>query len=388
MFGSKIKRYPFIWIALLLVLTSVVCNSSSAVPTLSPTATESAAISLSPTALSSPTKPPSATSEPAIEAEPSTPDSGATDQVTEIAPIPSPSPTIDQAFETVRFAVIGDYGSGDQNEADVANLVKSWNPDLIITTGDNNYDYGAAETIDQNIGQFYHEFIYPYQGIYGQGADTNRFFPSLGNHDWYTLDGDGMPYPYLDYFKLPQRESGNERYYDFEWGPVHFFALDSDSREPDGVGRSSIQAAWLQSRLAESTAPWKIVYGHHPPYSSGLHGSIDWMRWPFAEWGATAYLAGHDHTYERLVIDGFPYFINGLGGGRIYYFNIPLDGSQVRYNGDYGAMLVEATKQEIIFQFINRSGEVIDTYMLVGEPVQETHLFAPLIRFESTDATL
>ena len=388
MFGSKKKRYPFIWIALLLVLTSVVCNSSAAVPTLSPTTTEPAVISLTPTALPSPTKIPAATSEPAIEAEPSTSDPGAADPTTEVPPDPSPSPSVDQASETVRFAVIGDYGSGDQNEADVANLVKSWDPDLIITTGDNNYDYGGADTIDQNIGQFYYEFIYPYQGTYGQGADTNRFFPSLGNHDWYTLDGDGMPYPYLDYFKLPQRESGNERYYDFVWGPVHFFALDSDSREPDGVGRSSIQAAWLQSRLAESTAPWKIVYAHHPPYSSGFHGSIDWMRWPFAEWGATAYLAGHDHLYERLVIDGFPYFINGLGGKSIYYFNFPLPGSQVRYNGDYGAMLVEATEQEIIFQFINRSGEVIDTYMLVGEPIQKSHLFAPLIRFESTDATL
>jgi hypothetical protein len=288
----------------------------------------------------------------------------------------------------VRFAVIGDYGSGSQNEADVANLVKSWNPDLIITTGDNNYDNGEAETIDQNIGQFYHEFIYPYQGSYGQGAEINRFFPSLGNHDWNTVDADGMPYPYLDYFKLPQRESGNERYYDFVWGPVHFFALNSDSREPDGVGRSSKQASWLQGRLAESTAPWKIVYAHHPPYTSGLRGPVDWMRWPFAEWGATAYLAGHDHFYERLEIEGFPHFINGLGGMNIYSFSIPIWGSQVRYNGDYGAMLVEATEQEIIFQFINRSGEVIDTYLLSAESEPESYLFAPLIRFESTKATL
>ena len=59
----------------------------------------------------------------------------------------------------VRFAVIGDYGGHGQAERDVANLVMSWCPDLIITTGDNNYSNGAARTIDLNIGQFYSPFI-------------------------------------------------------------------------------------------------------------------------------------------------------------------------------------------------------------------------------------
>jgi hypothetical protein len=123
----------------------------------------------------------------------------------------TPSPTL-----TVRFAVIGDYGLAGKPAADVAGLVKSWDPDLILTTGDNNYPIGSAETIDENVGQYYHEFIYPYKGSYGPGADINRFFPTLGNHDY------GVPgaRPYLEYFTLP----GNGRYYDFVWGPVHFFA--------------------------------------------------------------------------------------------------------------------------------------------------------------------
>ena len=151
------------------------------------------------------------------------------------------------------------------------------------------------------------------------------------------------------------------------------------------MGRSSTQAAWLQSRLAESTATWKIVYMHHPPYSSGYHGSIEWMRWPFEEWGASAVLAGHDHTYERLVINSFPYFVNGLGGGNIYFFKIPVEGSEVRYADDYGAMLVEATEDFINFKFINRSGEVIDSYSL---PEAKTFLFVPLIRFMSMDTKM
>ena len=80
--------------------------------------------------------------------------------------------------DTIRFAVIGDYGVVRQSTEDVANLIKSWNPDFIITTGDNNYQEGAASTIDENIGQFFHSFIYPYKGIYGPGATNNRFFIS------------------------------------------------------------------------------------------------------------------------------------------------------------------------------------------------------------------
>lgn len=269
----------------------------------------------------------------------------------------TPTSTFTPTSETpVRFAVIGDYGTGGGPEAEVSELVKSWNPEFIITTGDNNYPDGSHETIDNHVGQFYHEFIYPYTGDYGGDGEKNRFFPSLGNHDWNTLNAQ----PYLDYFTLP----GNERYYEFTWGPLHFFSLDSDSREPDGVGSSSIQAEWLRDALADSSAKWKIVYMHHPPYSSGRHGSVEWTRWPFKEWGANAVLSGHDHTYERLIVDSFPYFVNGLGGGSKYSFEEILEGSEVRYNADYGAMLVEADSSRITFQFINRQGVLIDSYSI------------------------
>jgi hypothetical protein len=252
--------------------------------------------------------------------------------------------------------VIGDFGSGDQAEADVAALVHGWTPDFIITVGDDNYPLGAADTIDAHIGQFYHDFISPYTGTYGAGADLNRFFPTLGNHDWYTTGAQ----PYLDYFSLP----GNERYYDFIWGPVHFFALDSDENEPDGVNEASVQAGWLRQVLTASTSPWNVVYFHHAAYSSGMHGSTTWMRWPFAAWGADVVLAGHDHLYERLNVDGIPYFTNGLGGGAIYNFVNILPESQFRYDADHGAMLITASETEMHFEFYNRAGKLIDSYQL------------------------
>lgn len=274
----------------------------------------------------------------------------------------------------LRFAVVGDYGLAGQPEMDVANLVKSWDPDLIITTGDNNYPLGDQSTIDQNIGQYYHDFIYPYAGGYGAGASQNRFFPALGNHDWYTTGAA----PYLNYFALP----GNERYYDFAFGPVRFFAIDSDDNEPDGNSSSSRQATWLQSRLAGSCAAWNIVYLHHAPFSSGTgHGSTAQMQWPYAEWGASAVLAGHDHTYERLLENGIPYFVDGLGGASIYTFTTtPVPGSQVRYNGDYGAMLVDAAPATIVFKFFARSGSLIDTLSLYAAAPAVCRSYLPIVQ--------
>jgi len=89
--------------------------------------------------------------------------------------LPSTTPTI-----LTRFAVIGDYGLAGDPERDVSNLIKGWKPDFIVTTGDNNYPDGKAETIDENIGQYFQEYIFPYSGEYGVGGNINRFFPTLG----------------------------------------------------------------------------------------------------------------------------------------------------------------------------------------------------------------
>jgi hypothetical protein len=269
--------------------------------------------------------------------------------------IPSPTP-----IPVVRFAVIGDFGRAGPDLKAVADLIDSWQVDFIITTGDNNYPDGAQETIDSNIGQYFHAYISPYIGEYGPGADINRFFPSLGNHDWRAENAQ----PYLDYFELP----GNERYYEFEWDFIHFFVLDSDSDEPDGIEKDSIQGEWLKQAMATSIAPWKIVYFHHSPYSSGNHGSDQDLQWPFPEWGADAVITGHDHLYERLEIDDTLYLVNGLGGRSRYNFHTLVPGSQVRYNEEYGAVLAVATPFRIEFQFVNIGGEVIDEFQL---PLQQ-----------------
>ena len=251
-----------------------------------------------------------------------------------------PSPTAE--LRRVSFAVIGDYGTTGVGTQEVAALVDGWDPDIVLTVGDNNYPDGAAGTIGGNITEHYGRFI-----------AEDRFYPTLGNHDMTTDFGR----PYLEYFELP----GNERYYDFVRGDVHFFALNSDWREVDGIGAGSRQAEWLREGLAASEATWQVVYFHAAPYVSMEAKQGEGLRWPFAQWGADLVLVGHAHLYERLQIDGIPYVVNGLGGGGIYAFDEQVVPSSVfRFNGDFGAVLVEATAESLTLQFVTRTKRVID----------------------------
>lgn len=266
--------------------------------------------------------------------------------------------------DRISFAVIGDFGLAGQPLLDVSNLIKSWNPDFIVTVGDNNYPDGAADTIDDNIGQYFHEYIYQYSGKYGNGSPTMRFYPALGNHDW-SANG---PEPLINYFG----RKNVQNYYDFIRGPVHFFILDSDRNEPDGITPTSQQGIWLRKALTASTSVYNMVVFHHAAYSSGRHGSTDYMRWPFKEWGADVVLAGHDHVYERLLVDGIPYFVNGIGGGELYNFQDILPQSQARFNRDFGAMRVEASSLYMRFRMFTRTGILVDEYIIGGKAASVT----------------
>jgi len=272
-------------------------------------------------------------------------------------PPPETRVVVEEPGESLSFVAIGDFGDDSPSEASVAARVKDAAPDVVITLGDNNYPSGERRTIDANIGKHYASFIQPYRGDYGPGGDRNRFFPTLGNHDWRTRDLE----PYLEYFELP----GNERYYDFVWGPVHFFALDSDPAEPDGVDVDSTQAKWLQAGLASSTAPWQVVYMHHAPFSSGEHGSTRNMQWPYEAWGADLVLAGHDHHYERIERDGTVYLVNGLSGSpKVYDIRTPIEGSVLRFNEAHGALFGTATPTTLSIAFITGDGATIDSVTL------------------------
>jgi len=255
-----------------------------------------------------------------------------------------------------KFAVIGDFGMDNDAELSVANLIKSWNPDFIISVGDNDYIYPNPSYMDKAIGKYFSDYIYPYKGDYGTGATENKFFPCLGNHDVDRDSGEA----YFDYFTLPN----NERYYDFEKGEIHFFVISSDSTEKDGRTFNSVQGNWIKNKLENSSSKWNIVFFHEPPYSS-LYGEKKDLQWPFKEWGADIVLTGHCHHYERLSNNGFTYIINGAGGVGLDPFTNVLPQSVFRYNKNYGAQFISIVRDTLKFEFYSINNELIDKYLIV-----------------------
>lgn len=276
--------------------------------------------------------------------------------------------------QTVRFAVIGDYGQSGAASSPagrVAAMVSAWNPGFVVTVGDNMYgntrtDWSAL--VGAHYGQFIlRDPLHP-ERFLEQTSRVQRFFPALGNHDAEGNDITG----YEEYFhlvpggvgRLPAGSGGRgvhtrvADYYDFVRGPVHFFVLDSHHALTTPASMAA-KKAWLQAGLAaERTAKWKVVVMHHPAHSSASHGSDPAMQWPFREWGVTGVLQGHDHAYERIVRDDLPYFVNGAGGAGLYGFrNPPEQGSLSRWNQSHGAMLVTADDRRMEFRFLSVDGD-------------------------------
>ncbi|HNW88967.1 MAG TPA: metallophosphoesterase [Bacteroidales bacterium] len=269
-----------------------------------------------------------------------------------------------------RFAIISDIHGQTAATADVSILVKNWDPEFIICAGDNHYGFGS--NLDDQVGQYYHDYICPYYGVHGPGDTINRYFSALGNHD---LEN-GAIVNYLDFFTFP----GNERYYDFVKGNIHFFFVNSNPDEPDGISDSSVQAAWLQSRLATSISSYNLVIFHHPPYSAGHHGCTPYMRWPLLQWGATTVFSGHNHSYQRILLNDFVYFVCPSGGGYVYPYSEPVAGTQFYDIINCGAILIEATIDSMSIKFKNTSDSLIDHYTIYAPitHLQENKGLAPM----------
>ena len=201
-------------------------------------------------------------------------------------------------LESFSFLAFGDSGSGNGAQRSVAAAMgKEADIQFGIITGDVVYPGGAD-------GDYDAKFYAPYRGL----IDHLPFLPAVGNHDIQARGGEA----FLKNFYLPQ----GRFYYDFWWGRSHFIALDSNEiDDPD-------QMEWLKEVLAEE-AKWKVVFFHHPPYSSSSHGSHPGIRnaWGglFQRFGVDLVLTGHDHGYERTKpINGTTYIVTGGGGQRLY----------------------------------------------------------------------
>ncbi|MBK9638467.1 MAG: metallophosphoesterase family protein [Bacteroidetes bacterium] len=220
--------------------------------------------------------------------------------------------------QPIQIWALGDFGNGSVQQNQVLqsylNYLGGKRNDMWIWLGDNAYYNGT----DQEYGNFVFD-------VYKNQFKNWNFYPALGNHD-YGLAGYlstaslGTNFPYFNIFNLPKYAqcggvpSNSEKYYSYNWGNVHFIALDSYGAL-NHTGSPMYQ--WLLNDLQLNTAKWIIAYWHHPPYSKGTHNSdveielID-MREnivPLLErFGVDLVLTGHSHTYERS------YFMHGHYG--------------------------------------------------------------------------
>ncbi|HTV24778.1 MAG TPA: metallophosphoesterase family protein [Polyangiaceae bacterium] len=249
----------------------------------------------------------------------------------------------------VRFVAFGD--SGGNSRAPVHDAMLGVPFDLMLHVGDIAY-------VDGTLPDFEAKFFDTYADLISHVP----IFPASGNHEYHTADGA----PYRQVFALPENGApkGEERWFSFDWGDVHFVALDTEKIDPD-------QAAWLEDDLSDNVLPWKVVYFHRPPYSSGTHGSSLAVRETFGgtfeRFGVQLVLAGHDHDYERMqTIGGVTYVVTGGGGFSVR----PVGHSDfTAYSAAiFHFVQVEVRQDELRLDAIDTAGKVFDTVTVRRTP--------------------
>lgn len=245
----------------------------------------------------------------------------------------------------LRFLVIGDGGSGMTGQKKIATQMLNQydrNPyRLILMLGDNIYPDGDVNKYGKE------RFLDPYATLLNPPRKVS-FKPVLGNHDVLF----GFQNDSIRFFKMPAA------YYDFTYQSACFYALNTNAFD-------SKQAQWLNQSLKTCKLPWKIVYGHHPMFSSGLHGSTAVLLktlMPILEKNrVNLYLSGHDHDYERFKpVNGVHYIVSGGGGASLRGFNNIIEGSEVHYSKHH-YLVIEGNAKSLTFQALDTEGKLLDS---------------------------
>lgn len=244
---------------------------------------------------------------------------------------------------SVRLAAIGDMGTGEQPQIDVAQqMVKSravFPFEFVITLGDNIYTGGEPSDFEK-------AFAVPYKSLLDAGV---QFYATLGNHDTTNQR-----------FYKPFNMNG-ANYYTYKKGNVRFFALDSNYLDPK-------QTAWIETHLREAgNGDWKICYFHHALYSSGrFHGPATDLRKVleplFVKYGVDVVLAGHEHVYERVRPQhGIYYFTEGASGALRAGNLAPSAITAKGFDTDRSFMMIEIAGDDMYFQTTSRTGVAVDS---------------------------
>ncbi|MCU1384669.1 MAG: phoA 5 [Acidobacteria bacterium] len=243
---------------------------------------------------------------------------------------------------SVKFAAIGDTGSGDREQFEVANQMAAFRAkfpfDFVIMLGDNIYGEQGATDLARKFSQ-------PYKALLDAGV---RFYATLGNHD----DPVNRQYPLWN--------MGGQLYYTYATKNVRFFALDSNKVDQK-------ELAWLENALKSAQEDWKICYFHHPLYSDGAtHGSAVDIRVVleplFVTYGVNVVFAGHDHIYERITPQkGIYHFVEGASG-QLRKGDARRSAMNAKsFDQDMSFMVVEIAADQMSFQVVSRIGTTVDS---------------------------
>ena len=256
------------------------------------------------------------------------------------APVPAQDLALPVKADSVRFLVMGDTGTGDAEQYEVAKQIVAYRAKFPFTfaimLGDNLY--GSERPQD-----FVKKFEQPYKPLLD---DKVEFHAALGNHD-------DQNQKFYKPFNL-----GGERYRTFKKGNVRFFVLDSNYMDPP-------QIQWLEKELQASGSDWKIPFFHHPIYTSATRGPVIELRTAlepiFLKYGVDVVFTGHEHLYERLKPQkGIEYLTVG-GSAKLRRGDIRKTGlTEVGYDADRTFLLAEISGDQMFFQTINRSGQTVD----------------------------
>jgi hypothetical protein len=253
-----------------------------------------------------------------------------------------PTLTLPNKTDSVRFAVIGDTGTGKDRQWELAEKMVQYREvfpfEFVLMVGDNLYGGESAQDYERKFAQ-------PYKKLLDAGV---KFYVALGNHD-------NPNQRFYKHFNM-----GGKEYYTFKKQGVRFFSLNSNYMDER-------QVRWLEDELKKSGADWKICFFHHPLYSSGdRHGPYKDLRKiiepTFIKHGVDVVFTGHEHFYERFKPQhGIYHFITGAGGKLAPDNAKPTSLAEKWFDQDQHFMLVEIAADQMHFQVISRDGKTIDT---------------------------
>ncbi len=260
--------------------------------------------------------------------------------------------------DSLKFAIIGDSGTGSSSQYKVAEMLiaarAKFPYEFVLMMGDNLYSGSGPKDYQK-------KFEVPYKALLDTGL---KFYAALGNHD-NTDEKNYKPF-----------NMGGQRYYTFKpKNGVRVFALDTNYMDQP-------QLQWLEKELTASGSDWKVVFFHHPLYSSGgTHGSDFQLRAQleplFLKHGVDVVFSGHEHFYERIKPQKGIYYFTSGGAAKLRDGDVKkTDLTAKSFDSGYHFMLIEITKDTMYFQAISDQGKIVDSGALARFSDQDKKKFA------------